>query len=99
MVTRASNSLEAGTPPVVGPDEPPNLDVGLVKGDRRRRYWIRPGENSGEWHANVYFDTSQHRAAILYDLLETRRLHAEYGREIEEAIRDGWCAVQVLEGG
>ena len=98
VVLRSSLSLEPGPPLTVGPDDPPHLDVALVRGERRRRYWIRPGKNPGEWYTQVYFGKSQHRAAILYDLIETHRLYTEYGREIEEAIQDGWCAVEVLDG-
>lgn len=67
------------------------MDVTLVKGDRLRRYWIRPGRAFDEWYCQVWFSESlQHRGDIVFGLQPMHRLKAQYLREIAELKLDGW---------
>lgn len=66
------------------------LDITLTKGDRRRRYWIRPGKAEGEWYCQVWFGDSQHRGEATFEWQRVHRFKAEYFREIDELELDGW---------
>jgi len=68
------------------------LDVTLTKGERTRRYWIRPGRLEGQWYCQVWFgDGVQHRGDTTDDAYLVHRVKAEYFREIDELERDGWA--------
>lgn len=67
------------------------LDITLTKGDRLRRYWIRPGKQEGEWYCQVWHGTqTQHRGEATTELYRVQRLKAEYFREMIELECDGW---------
>lgn len=73
-----------------------SIDVRLVKGDRTRRYWIRPGRAQDEWFCQVWFsDTLQHRGDSVIGWQAMHRLKAQYLREIAELERDGWSRTGV----
>lgn len=80
------------------------MDVTLTKGDRARRYWIRPGKNDGEWYCQVWHGTisnrlqTQHRGEITTDFHRNQRLTAEYCREIDELVLDGWAVIGARDG-
>src|SRR5688572_6163904 len=68
-----------------------SMDVTLTKGDRLRRYWIRPGKHHEEWYCQVWFSADlQHRGDIVVGLVPMQRVKAQYEREIGELERDGW---------
>jgi hypothetical protein len=63
------------------------FDVRLAKGDRTRRYHIRPGHLPGEWHAQVWLGaTLQHRGERT-DITGAAYVLAQYKREIAELGR------------
>lgn len=91
MLTRSTCRV---LPFPASPSDPRLLHRAFVRDDRHRAYRIAPGGPPGTYQTWVRWNHQPHRARFTRSLVELATIRAQFDREIDELLSDGWTEVQ-----